>query len=297
MVLDNYDDYHDDGTYNVPATHTVTRATINADYGLFTSFLIPTLATTRDITYVPINEANFSGGSIEMDTEKALLLVGETTDIQTYDFFGTTLGFDCSILHIAKNGDIPRNIQLTSGMIFNYGSTPLINSDTRVILALNIGATSANGYVSEACMIEFFTGNEPTNVTGGTLIGFDEGVSTITFDESTHFTLDVVWSLDYAIDPGYVPEDHNISVYPNPFNDTNEISFTLSKPQNVRIEVFNLKGQKIAALTDENYTIGSHSVTWNGKDSTEKNVANGTYFYKIHFEQCQPVLRKVNILR
>jgi len=297
MNLDNYDDDHDDGTYDVPATHTVTRAQVNAQFGLFTSFLIPTLATTKDITYTPINTDSTCGGTIEIGSEKVIHMGNGSNSLQTLDFFGTSLEYDALVLHVAQNGDIPRNIQLTSGQTFNYSSTPLIYSDVEVVLALNIGATSADGYVSEECVVEFFTGNFPSSVTGGILIGFDEGISTISFSEDTNFEIDVVWSLDYAVNPDPSQNYYDLSIYPNPFNENNEISFTLSVPQNVKIEVFNLRGQKIKILTHEDYGIGSHSVVWDGKNQSGKNVANGTYLYKIHFNKGDTILRKVNILK
>ncbi|MCD6329267.1 MAG: heparinase II/III family protein [Candidatus Cloacimonetes bacterium] len=297
IILDNYDDYHDDGTYDVPATHTVTIAQVNAQYGLFTSFLIPTLATTEDITYTPISTDSTCGGMIEMGSEQAIHMGNGSNSLQTVNFFGTSLGYDSMVLHVARTDDIPRNIQLTYGQTFNYGSTPLIYSDVDNIIALNIGATSADGYVDEACTIEFFTGNEPSAVTGGTLIGFSQGVSTISFDYSSNFTIDVVWSLDYAVNPDPTQNNYDLSIFPNPFNQTNEISFTLAVPQNVKIEVFNLKGQKVTVLTNEDYGIGSHSVIWDGKNQSGKKVANGTYLYKIYFDKGDTILRKVNILK
>jgi hypothetical protein len=297
IILDNYDDYHDDGTYDVPATHTVTRAQINAQFGLFTSFLIPTLATTKDITYTPLNADSAFGGTIEMGAEKAIHMGNGANSLQTIDFFGTTLEYDSMILNVVRTGDIPSNIQLTWGQTFNYGSTPLIYSDVENIIALNIGATSAGGYVSEVSTIEFFTGNQPSAVTGGTLLGFSEGISTISFSEGGNFTIDVIWSLDYAVNPDPTPNTYNLSIYPNPFNQTNEISFNLTVPQNVKIEVFNLKGQKVTTLANEDYGIGSHAVVWDGKNKSGKNVANGTYLYKIHFDKLGTILRKVNILK
>ena len=296
IILDNYDDYHDNGTYDVPATHTVTRAQINAQFGLITSYLIPTLATTEDITYTPISTDSTCGGMIEMGSEQAIHMGSGANSLQTIDFFGTTLEYDAMILNVARTDEIPRNIQLTYGTKLNYGSTPIISCDIDNVIALNIGPASANGYVEEACTIEFFTGNAPTSVTGGTLESFEDGISTIYFSEGGNFTIDVVWSLNYAVDPTPQQNPYDLFVYPNPFNDSNEISFTLSHPQNVKVEVYNLKGQKIITLADQDYGIGSHAVTWNGKNASHKDVANGTYFYKIYFDNDE-IIRKVNILK
>ncbi len=69
--------------------------------------------------------------------------------------------------------------------------------------------------------------------------------------------------------------------YPNPFNPTTTISFDLANSSDVKLEVYNIKGQKIITLADDNYAAGQYSVTWNGKDASNKNVASGVYFYKM----------------
>ncbi len=297
ITLDSYNDYHDDGTYNVPATHAVTRAQVIADSTLFSAFLIPSIATTKDITFTPINLGSCIGGTAEIGTEKAIHLVHFGEETITTDFFGTNVGYDGNVLAMTKYDDIPQNILMTYTKNVTYGAVTLISSDTSISMGLNIDATSADGYVDEACTVAFFTGNAPSSVTGGTLISFDQGVSTISFSEEGNFTIDVVWSLNYAVNPEPSQNNYDISVYPNPFNQTNEISFTLSVPQDVKIEVFNIRGQKIATLTDEDYAIGSHSITWDGKNEIGKYVANGTYFYKIYFDKGDTILRKVNILK
>lgn len=69
--------------------------------------------------------------------------------------------------------------------------------------------------------------------------------------------------------------------YPNPFNPTTTISFSLINDADVKISVYNIKGQKVKTLIDDQYSKGSHSVIWNGKDSNDKNAASGLYFYKL----------------
>jgi len=69
--------------------------------------------------------------------------------------------------------------------------------------------------------------------------------------------------------------------YPNPFNPVTTISFELSTAGNVRIEIFNIRGQKIRTITDKNYSEGSHKALWNGDDDTGRSVASGIYFYQM----------------
>ncbi len=73
----------------------------------------------------------------------------------------------------------------------------------------------------------------------------------------------------------------NLSNYPNPFNPTTTISFDLASESNVNITVYNVKGQKVKQLVNDQLSAGQHSIVWNGKDNNNKSVASGLYFYKI----------------
>lgn len=78
-----------------------------------------------------------------------------------------------------------------------------------------------------------------------------------------------------------VPSHYNLSNnYPNPFNPTTSIEFDLPRRSHVTIEIFNLLGQKVATLIDEEYPAGSHSVTWNGRSSGSP-VSTGIYLYRL----------------
>ncbi len=68
---------------------------------------------------------------------------------------------------------------------------------------------------------------------------------------------------------------------PNPFNPSTSIAFDLSQPENVCIDIFNVKGQKVKTLTNQFYQAGSHSVMWNGKDDSNQNVSSGIYFFNM----------------
>lgn len=69
--------------------------------------------------------------------------------------------------------------------------------------------------------------------------------------------------------------------YPNPFNPETTIQFNLPEEQEITIEVFNTKGQKVKQLLKEQMPNGQHSVVWNGKDDTGKPVSSGIYFYRM----------------
>ncbi|KAA3597653.1 MAG: T9SS C-terminal target domain-containing protein [Calditrichaeota bacterium] len=69
--------------------------------------------------------------------------------------------------------------------------------------------------------------------------------------------------------------------FPNPFNPNTQINFQIAKTQDVKLEVYNLKGELVKELVNENLSKGSHSTNWDGTDSFGNQVSSGTYFYKI----------------
>ena len=69
--------------------------------------------------------------------------------------------------------------------------------------------------------------------------------------------------------------------YPNPFNPSTTINFDIPRNADVKLSVYNIKGQLVKHLLDENMVAGNHSVVWNGKDANDRDVASGVYFYRI----------------
>jgi hypothetical protein len=69
--------------------------------------------------------------------------------------------------------------------------------------------------------------------------------------------------------------------YPNPFNPSTEILFDLPTASHVRLNIFNILGQRVCTLVDETVTAGYHKVTWDGTNDAGSGVPSGIYFYKI----------------
>jgi cyclomaltodextrinase / maltogenic alpha-amylase / neopullulanase len=69
--------------------------------------------------------------------------------------------------------------------------------------------------------------------------------------------------------------------YPNPFNPTTEIRFSLGKSSVVKLAVYNVLGQRVTTLVNEQMAAGSHTVTFGGKDQFGRELASGVYFYRI----------------
>ncbi len=69
--------------------------------------------------------------------------------------------------------------------------------------------------------------------------------------------------------------------FPNPFNPSTTISFSIPTDAKVELEIFNIKGQKVRTLTKEVMTKGNHNVIWNGDNNSNQPVSSGIYFYKL----------------
>lgn len=70
--------------------------------------------------------------------------------------------------------------------------------------------------------------------------------------------------------------------FPNPFNPETTIRFETANLRDLtRIEIYNLKGQKIKTLISEQLSPGQHSVVWHGTNESGKAVTSGVYLYKM----------------
>ncbi|MEW6684861.1 MAG: FlgD immunoglobulin-like domain containing protein [Candidatus Edwardsbacteria bacterium] len=69
--------------------------------------------------------------------------------------------------------------------------------------------------------------------------------------------------------------------YPNPFNQATAIKYQIAKDCNVRIKIYNVNCQLVRILVDEKKKPGIYEVKWDGKDSSGKSVASGTYYYQL----------------
>jgi hypothetical protein len=69
--------------------------------------------------------------------------------------------------------------------------------------------------------------------------------------------------------------------HPNPFNPETTISFELKQRTQVSLKIYNLRGQLICSLLDDQIDAGNHSIVWNGTDRHGKTVSSGIYYYRL----------------
>lgn len=86
------------------------------------------------------------------------------------------------------------------------------------------------------------------------------------------------------------------SNYPNPFNPSTVIEFSLEQSSRVEVAVYNLMGQHVRSLWSGELSEGRHTIPWDGTDGNGQRVASGVYFYRITSGQKQ-ITKKMVVLK
>jgi hypothetical protein len=84
--------------------------------------------------------------------------------------------------------------------------------------------------------------------------------------------------------------------FPNPFNPTTNISYTVPEASVVSIKIYNIKGQLVRNLIDEYTSAGTHTVQWHGDNDSGRAIGSGIYFIRIS-DQHSSVIRKAVLLK
>jgi hypothetical protein len=91
--------------------------------------------------------------------------------------------------------------------------------------------------------------------------------------------------------------EYDLYNFPNPFNPTTTISLTIQEESNIELSLYNIKGQKIRSLLNNQITAGEHSIVWNGEDDSGKKVGSGVYLYKLHVNDKIELVKKCLLLK
>ncbi len=83
-------------------------------------------------------------------------------------------------------------------------------------------------------------------------------------------------STDIIVNNAILPTQYNLSTYPNPFNASTNISFTLIQPSQVTLDIYDILGRRAESLVDWYLPAGNHSVLWQAGE-----LPSGIYFYRI----------------
>lgn len=82
-----------------------------------------------------------------------------------------------------------------------------------------------------------------------------------------------------------MPSSFNLEQnYPNPFNPSTTIAFAVPKAGDLKLAIYNLRGQLVRTLHNGPIAAGNHKVVWDGTDADGAKVASGIYMYRLQSE-------------
>lgn len=108
------------------------------------------------------------------------------------------------------------------------------------------------------------------------------GVRDLAVDDETLTAVPSEWKLEEA--------------YPNPFNPSTQISYTVPENALVKLTVYDVLGRVVSELVNGYVTSGQHQAVWNGRDLNGRQVASGKYFYRLTVDGKQ-ISRSVILLK
>jgi hypothetical protein len=112
----------------------------------------------------------------------------------------------------------------------------------------------------------------------------------ITYSENVEFISDMVigdgfdsFTLSRKALPA--PLEYRLSdAYPNPFNPTTTLSFSIPLESHIKLNVYDMAGRLVRTLVDKNMSMGYHNMEWNGLDNSGHAVSSGMYIYSLKGE-------------
>jgi hypothetical protein len=91
-----------------------------------------------------------------------------------------------------------------------------------------------------------------------------------------------------------IQNDYLFDAYPNPFNSEVVIKYNISRDADVNLKIYNILGQEVVSLVNEQQKCGNFNIIWNGKDTFGNRAASGIYFYRLkignQFKQTKKLL-------
>lgn len=171
--------------------------------------------------------------------------------------------------HNAYNDEVYRD-ETFEIIILDHTAWPTVTGDNEIIFQyalVNSAYTSSVGICS------------PDQRTGiGYLFNssYADGAATLNNTRAIKFTTGSLYQTD-SDEERELPESFSLSQnYPNPFNASTKIDFSIPAADHIKLEIFNLLGQKVATLADDHLEAGFHQIVWKADD-----MRSGIYFYRL----------------
>jgi hypothetical protein len=205
-----------------------------------------------------------------------LALTSSDVSIVRAEFGGTRAELGTPSFSVTDDQHFTLNVDWT-GAPLAAGSGVM----ARLVLQLGAQAQPQLAYVDTA-------GEYGFRLSGGSqaveVPAFTRG--TVRLDVGSAVGDDLTLPLAFGLDPNY----------PNPFNPSTNISYTLSAAGQVRLEVYNTLGRHVITLVEGYQPSGTYTVTWDGRNESGSGVPSGVYLYRLQ-AGAETALRKMTLMK
>jgi len=150
-----------------------------------------------------------------------------------------------------------------------------------VTLTFDVGMTEGQFEFDTACFTEALGTIFMTDIIFPPVEHGPTGTNDVVFNKGTITIGEGVYVEDITAGTGVPGQYELLQNYPNPFNANTLIEFSIRQPGWVKLEIFNILGQTVAAPVDEFVTAGVKRTYWDGKDLNGTEVSSGMYFYRL----------------
>jgi len=188
-----------------------------------------------------------------------------------------------SIYYITVSIDKPAEINgFQFDIEYDASALEFVEDSVNGLVGLNLTKEN-DGQITVASM---FIGEE---FSGDVILGFKSN------DLGSDIEFDIVKAMVSDLD-GIVAESSNLAQYtykappavyslsknyPNPFNPTTTIDYSIPEAGNVELVIFNIAGQKVRTLVNHTQDAAYYKVVWDSRNDSGETLASGLYFYRI----------------
>lgn len=264
------------------------------------------IAYDKDDYFLPIdgevytNDTNLGDGSAVVNTNSTTSYTFENlVNLEEYYFTVIPFNGEGTQINYKINGTLPRAINIQAVPVELTSFSANINENLVTVNWITASEKNNSGFeverrsfndVNNWDNLGFVEGSGTTTETNS--YSFNDKLSTpgkycyrikqLDFDGAFNYSNEVV--VEY-VSPNSFRLNQN---YPNPFNPSTKISFQLADDSQVSIKVYNVLGQLVSTLLDENLAAGSYEREFNAA-----NFNSGVYFYKMETENFSDVKKMI----
>ncbi|MBU0983448.1 MAG: T9SS type A sorting domain-containing protein, partial [candidate division Zixibacteria bacterium] len=307
ILRDAVGQFHLDNYYQEVASDVSGDCTVSAyDASLILQWLV------GDFDYFPKNEAdetNWIFVALDHDPEHLCPVeeyCDQLTSSEHWDFGAMILG-DVSGNWSLSDEELPK---VTGGFVNEYVEIRPVRGSAAGVQEYDLVAKSAEAFSSQFVVKVLDGSAERVSVTAGSKDWFhasraegstvrvatagprasaDGVIARIVVDGSAEFVVEQLIINEAAL-VGSVSSDGLVQLptsfalgnnYPNPFNPSTTIDYTLPATGTVELSVFNVLGERVKTLASGVHEAGVHQVEWDGTNSAGQAVSSGIYFYRL----------------